>query len=496
MPDSPVISGVADLPKFYFAEGAPFRLTLTIGAEFSMTGKFVTFGMRARSGTVRRVFGTDSGESNLTIAGQVITLDIATSAATVPAFASGWTLENVQTKGETEYWVDISATEGSDVLLRLQGQADWVAPGSDIAESSAVVASPSIDVAITSGAVSASVAVLGAADPTLTTNTVTSGLSGILKAASNTLEVATAGTDYVAANASASLKDLALNPDALTGSLATSALNITQTWNTTGNPTLLKGYVTNSASGANAKLLDLGAGSTTRLNLDLSGHLYTNATDDYAAYGFLNSSRGIGYSSANEKMLMYVNSAGTVNAGVDANGLFLPQTGNLSWSSSGWASASDLFMSRAAAATLQLGVNNATTATRQIIKGHNVTTGNNTGAELNFRAGNGANGVPGTRGVWFGDTSSSSMKIFDSLAGVVLGGYYNEGLRGYLRLGGGSGGDVDLVSSSADGNITLTPNGTGKVKFGAFTALTSHTASGYIEIRDAGGTLRRLAVIA
>jgi len=200
MPDSPVISGVADLPKFYFAEGAPFRLSLTIGAEFSMTGKFVTFGMRARSGTVRRVFGTDSGEANLTIAGQVITLNIATNAATVPAFASGWTLEDVQAKGETEYWVDISATEGSDVLLRLQGQADWVAPGSDIAESSAVVSSPAIDVDITSGAVSVSVAVLGAAEPTLTTNTATSGLTGILKAASNTLDVAVAGTDYVATN--------------------------------------------------------------------------------------------------------------------------------------------------------------------------------------------------------------------------------------------------------------------------------------------------------
>jgi len=200
MPDSPVISGVADLPKFYFAEGAPFRLTLTIGAEFSITGKFVTFGMRARSGTVRRVFGTDSGESNLTIAGQVITLNIATNAATVPAFASGWTLEDVQAKGETEYWVDISATEGSDVLLRLQGQADWVAAGSDIAESSAVVSSPAIDVNIASGAVSVSVAVLGAAEPTLTTNTATSGLTGILKAASNTLDVAVAGTDYVATN--------------------------------------------------------------------------------------------------------------------------------------------------------------------------------------------------------------------------------------------------------------------------------------------------------
>jgi hypothetical protein len=300
----------------------------------------------------------------------------------------------------------------------------------------------------------------------------------------------------VTSGSSASLKDLALNPDALTGSLATSALNVTQTWNTTGNPTLLKGYVTNTASGSGAKLLDLGVGATTRLNLDLSGHLCTNTSDDYASFGFLNSARGIGYSSANEKMLMYANASGVVNAGVDSNGLFLPDGGNLSWSSSGWASASDLFLSRAAAATLQLGVNHATTATRQIVKGHNVSTGNNTGAELNFRAGNGANGVPGTQGIWFGNTASSSMKIYDSLAGVVLGGYYNEGLRGYLRMGGGSGGEVTLASNSSNGNIELTPHGTGRVKFGAFVSAGTHTPSGYIEIRDAGGTIRKLAVVA
>jgi hypothetical protein len=289
---------------------------------------------------------------------------------------------------------------------------------------------------------------------------------------------------------------LGLTPASLTGSAAGSAFSVSQTWNTTGNPSLVQGYVTNTASGASAKLLDLGVGSTTRLNLDLSGHLYTNATDDYAAYGFLNSARGIGYNSANEKMLMYANASGVVNAGVDSNGLFLPQTGNLSWSSSGWSSASDLFLSRAAAATLQLGVNHATVSTRQIIKGHNVSTGNNTGAELNFRAGNGANGVPGTQGIWFGNTSVAAMKIYDSFAGVVLGGYYNEGLRGYLRLGGGAGGDVDLASNSSDGNVTLTPNGTGKVKFGTYVTSASHTAAGYIEIRDAGGTIRKLAVVA
>jgi hypothetical protein len=588
MPDSPVISGVADLPKFYFAEGAPFRLTLTIGAEFSMTGKFVSFGMRARSGTVRRVFGTDSGESNLTIAGQGITFNIATTDATVPAFASGWTLEDVQAKGETEYWVDISATEGSDVLLRLQGQADWVAPGSDIAESSAVVASPAIDVNITSGAVSASVAVIGGggdlfgpasatdnaiARYDLTTGkqiqnsgiTIADGASGTL-AGSNSGDVTLAGTpDYltianqvitrsnvnlashvtgtlpvanggtgqtalssidaadfgsgaavdnyilaadgssgaawespaalgiVATNSSASLKDLALNPDALTGSLATSALNVTQTWNTTGNPTLLKGYVTNTASGSGAKLLDLGVGATTRLNLDASGHLCTNTADDYASFGFLNSARGIGYSSANEKMLMYANASGIVNAGVDSNGLFLPDGGNLSWSSSGWSSASDLFLSRAAAATIQLGVNHATTAIRQTIKGCNATTGN--GGELVLRAGTGTGGAVGTQGVWLGVPSANALKQYD-FNGANLGGFFNESLRGSLRFAGGSGGDVTLTSNSSNGNIEFTPNGTGRVKFGTFTTLTSHTASGYIEIKDAGGTTRRLAVIA
>ena len=150
-------------------------------------------------------------------------------------------------------------------------------------------------------------------------------------------------------------------------------------------------------------------------------------------------------------------------------------------------------MSRAAAATLQLGVNHATTATRQTIRGCNATTG--TGGELVLRAGTGTGGAIGTSGVWLGNPADLALKQY-AFNGAILGGFYNEGLRGYLRFGGGAGGDVDLVSNSADGNITLTPNGTGKVKFGAFTTSAVHTASGYIEIRDAGGTLRKLAVVA
>jgi hypothetical protein len=55
-----------------------------------------------------------------------------------------------------------------------------------------------------------------------------------------------------------------------------------------------------------------------------------------------------------------------------------------------------------------------------------------------------------------------------------------------------------LVSEGSDTNIdlTLTPKGTGNVRFGTYTANMALTVQGYIEIKDSGGTVRRLAVIA
>lgn len=54
-----------------------------------------------------------------------------------------------------------------------------------------------------------------------------------------------------------------------------------------------------------------------------------------------------------------------------------------------------------------------------------------------------------------------------------------------------------LSSQGSDTNIdlTLTPKGTGVVQFGTHTANADTAISGYITIRDAGGTLRKLAVI-
>ena len=60
----------------------------------------------------------------------------------------------------------------------------------------------------------------------------------------------------------------------------------------------------------------------------------------------------------------------------------------LSWANASASSTKDLFLGRAAAATLQLGQNHASTPTAQTFKAHNVTTG--TGASLELAGGTGS----------------------------------------------------------------------------------------------------------
>jgi len=66
---------------------------------------------------------------------------------------------------------------------------------------------------------------------------------------------------------------VSLSPNTLTGSSATSALSISQTWNTTGNPSLIFANVTNTASGASANLMDLQVGGVSLFRINKSGNL-------------------------------------------------------------------------------------------------------------------------------------------------------------------------------------------------------------------------------
>jgi hypothetical protein len=68
----------------------------------------------------------------------------------------------------------------------------------------------------------------------------------------------------------------------------------------------------------------------------------------------------------------------------------------------------------------------------------------------------------------------------------------------YLQATGSAAGSAPAFSvAGTDTNIdlALTPKGTGNVRFGTYTASMALTVQGYIEIKDSGGTIRRLAVV-
>jgi hypothetical protein len=55
---------------------------------------------------------------------------------------------------------------------------------------------------------------------------------------------------------------------------------------------------------------------------------------------------------------------------------------------------------------------------------------------------------------------------------------------------------VGALSSDTNVDLALAPKGTGLVRFGTYTASMALTVQGFIEVKDSGGTTRRLAVVA
>lgn len=64
---------------------------------------------------------------------------------------------------------------------------------------------------------------------------------------------------------------VAIAPESLTGSAATTSLDIAQTWNTTGTPSAIKLNVTDTASNAASLLMDLQVGGSSRFSVDKTG---------------------------------------------------------------------------------------------------------------------------------------------------------------------------------------------------------------------------------
>jgi len=86
---------------------------------------------------------------------------------------------------------------------------------------------------------------------------------------------------------------LTLSGQSLTGSSASSVIDLATTWNTTGSPSAIKVNVTDTSSGASANLLNLQVGGVSRFsvskagNLTLSGNITTSGGVTMAAAGYL-----------------------------------------------------------------------------------------------------------------------------------------------------------------------------------------------------------------
>lgn len=60
----------------------------------------------------------------------------------------------------------------------------------------------------------------------------------------------------------------------------------------------------------------------------------------------------------------------------------------------------------------------------------------------------------------------------------------------------GSGPTFDAAGSDTNIDIAFNPKGTGTMRFGTFTSNADTAITGYVTIKDSGGTSRKLAVIA
>uniref|UniRef100_UPI001AAE8A46 hypothetical protein n=1 Tax=Massilia oculi TaxID=945844 RepID=UPI001AAE8A46 len=91
-----------------------------------------------------------------------------------------------------------------------------------------------------------------------------------------------------------------------------------------------------------------------------------------------------------------------------------------------------------------------------------------------------------------GQFGADSLRVLDVAAPDT----YIEAVAGVSSAAGGA---VNLSVKShgglANADFRLTPLGTGKVRFGAHTASADAAVTGYVEIKDSAGTLRKLAVI-
>lgn len=230
-------------------------------------------------------------------------------------------------------------------------------------------------------------------------------------------------------------------PRSLTGSQTTPLLDLGQTWNTTGNTTALRVNIRDIASNSSSSLIDIQTNSVSRFRVDRLGIIRPgNAGGTIAA------------------------DSGTVSALIG----FYDSTG----SSNGFGLFGTVGVGRSLRLDSVLGL------------GWNV----------------GGNASGWSTGWWYAAAGIIEQRTSTTAQVYRLYRTYTDASN-YERLALQSGsGYFELAAETAgtgtdDIDLRLTPAGAGLVRFGAHSALAGETVTGYITIKDAGGTTRKLAVV-
>jgi len=152
-------------------------------------------------------------------------------------------------------------------------------------------------------------------------------------------------------------------------------------------------------------------------------------------------------------------------------------TGNIQFNTNSTNETQQLRVSHTASAVNYVQVTGAATTARPTISAQ----GSDSSVGLNIYAKGGGSMIFSCNG------TVTALQLNNTSSGV-----------NYLQMAGAVAGSGPVLSAAGgDTNIdlALTPKGTGMVRFGTRTASADAAITGYIEIKDSGGTTRRLAVI-
>ena len=96
------------------------------------------------------------------------------------------------------------------------------------------------------------------------------------------------------------------------------------------------------------------------------------------------------------------------------------------------------------------------------------------------------------------DTNAAAELVFQTSGGVQAKVAHVGSAVNFMRTYGGATGSpvtIDAQGTDTDVGIALIPKGSEHVRFGTHAAITAETLSGFVTIRDIGGTQRKLAVV-